>query len=75
MFCQGVVYYYESKLESQVGTRASVWMGVLLKRNELRWRWFCSHMSVGVCFEKKMALRSPPGPPYAARVSVWMGRV
>jgi len=30
-------------------------------------------MSVGVGFEKKMALRSPPGPPYAARVAVWMG--
>ena len=30
-------------------------------------------MSVGVGFEKKMALRSPPGTPYAARVAVWMG--
>jgi len=30
-------------------------------------------MSVGVGFEKKMALRSPPSPPYAVRVAVWMG--
>jgi len=30
-------------------------------------------MRVGVGFEKKMALRSPPGPPYAARVAMWMG--
>jgi len=30
-------------------------------------------MSVGEGFEKKMALRSPSGLPYAARVAVWMG--
>ena len=37
------------------------------------WIKMALQMSVGVGFEKKMALRSPPGPPYAAHVAVWMG--
>jgi len=37
------------------------------------WTKMALQMSVDVGFEKKMALRSPPGPPYAARVAVWMG--
>jgi len=40
----------------------------------IRKDWFkmALQMSVRVGFENKMALRSPPSPPYAAHVAVWM---
>jgi len=31
------------------------------------------HISVGVGFEEKIALRSPPGSLYTVRVVLWMG--
>jgi len=48
---------------------------VAVNRGIIRKDWIkmALQMSVGVGFEKKMALRSPPGPPYAAHVAVWMG--